>query len=286
MKIKICPVCNAQIQEYLPKCPFCKYEYPKQTYDVSGITTKDQVLFELDRTNTNLERLEEDKQRLNEQRAEVSSKRFQQSKISLIASICVFVVGVLIIPGIIGSIGKTDTAQNISWGVAGVSFAITFIGGILFLVFGKFREIDDKDFQKQLINKENSVIEFTAKRTALIELLRQFVISELCQQFNLSSYQIEYDLTPIINQHPELSDWWTDQEKIDVVIEALMRKYKRTNNELEMSDLKVQNLKLQNEGIAIDNTQKKFWTCQFCGNMNRADDMSCIKCGGIRPSMN
>lgn len=281
MEIKICPVCSSRIQEWLPKCPHCNYEFPSQNYDVSGLNTKEKVIFELDRANTNLERLNEDKQKLNNQRAEVSRKHYLQAKISLIVAICIFVVGVIIIPTFIQAI---IPRANVG-GIIGVSFGATLIGGVVYWVFNSFRSIDDKEFQKKIKDKETSIREFTVKQTALVDLLRKFVISELCQQFNISSYQIEYDLTPILNQHPEIRDWWTDQEKIDVIVEALVRKYKRTYNELEKSDLEVQNLKLQNESIAIDNTQKKFWTCQFCGNMNRADDMSCIKCGGIRPPM-
>lgn len=283
MEMKICPVCSTRIQEWLPKCPYCDYEYPKQTYDVSGLDTKDKVQFELDRTNTNLERLEEDKKKLNTQRAETSKKHYKQAKITLIVAICIFVIGVIILPSLIQAI--SPKAQTLSNGVAGTSFVATLIGGSIFWVFSSFQKTDDKDFKKALVNNETSIREFMDKQTALINLLRQFVIAELCQQFSLSQYQIEYDLTPILNQHPELNEWWIDQEKIDVVVEALIRKYKRTYNELEKSDLQVENLKLQNESIAIDNIQKRFWTCTYCGNMNRADDMSCIKCGAIRPSL-
>ena len=80
-------------------------------------------------------------------------------------------------------------------------------------------------------------------------------------------------------------DFWQNTDCINGVKDLLGRKFKSINFTDSEQDLKLQNLKLQNESIAIDNTQKKFWTCQFCGNMNRADDMSCIKCGGIRPSM-
>lgn len=114
--------------------------------------------------------------------------------------------------------------------------------------------------------------------------LKELVFNELCQQFVITPYQLEYDLNSILT--PDMkNNWWCVQGKIDVVCTALSRKYQRTANDLAKSDLEVENLKLQNESIAIDNVQKKFWTCQFCGNMNRADDMSCIKCGAIRPSM-
>lgn len=114
--------------------------------------------------------------------------------------------------------------------------------------------------------------------------LKELVTNELCQQFAITPYQLDYDLNSILT--PDMkNDWWCVQGKIDVVCTALSRKYQRTANDMAKSDLEVENLKLQNESIAIDNVQKKFWTCQFCGNMNRADDMSCIKCGAIRPSM-
>ena len=102
--------------------------------------------------------------------------------------------------------------------------------------------------------------------------------------FNLTQAQLEYDLTGILNAHISFKDnWWLTNESADVIENALNQKYKRTANEETKADLHIENLKLQNESLEIDNTQKKFWVCSFCGNTNRGDDMSCIKCGGTRP---
>ncbi len=77
--------------------------------------------------------------------------------------------------------------------------------------------------------------------------------------------------------------FWQYDDCITGVKDLLERKFKARNFTDNEQDLKLQNLQLQNESIAIDNAQKKFWVCDHCGNTNRADDMSCIKCGAIRP---
>lgn len=160
------------------------------------------------------------------------------------------------------------------------------IGGLL---YGKWVRIQYKRTiknGKQTIENNNAKLQTISNDISSLDTKAKTLVStELCSLFGITQYQLEYDLTGILNIHAELrNDWWLIQGKTDVIIDALSRKYQRDNNEIVKSDLQVEHLKLQNESIAIDNTQKKFWTCQFCGNMNRADDMSCIKCGGIRPS--
>lgn len=235
--------------------------------------TKEEVMTEVKGIIRKLNNLEEEKRILSNNREITRSKGEKRSKIILFSTI-----GLFFLCAFLGGV-----TQIAFFGYATVLVAC--IGVIVFYLSTRFIEMDDKGYIKAISNKDQEITEQISKKEELNPKWRDFVIQELCMRFGITPTQFEYDLTPILYQHPELKEWWMEQERIDVVIEALTRKYKRTYNELEKSDLEVENLKLRNEGIAIDNTQKKFWTCQFCGNMNRADDMSCIKCGGVRPSI-
>lgn len=115
-------------------------------------------------------------------------------------------------------------------------------------------------------------------------LVYQCACGMLCDEFSITQEQFDFDITPILNQHVNLRQtWFLSDPGIDVVRNALAQKYKRMTHEMQLNDLKIENMQLQNEGLAIDNIQKKNWRCGSCGNLNRADDMSCINCGAIRP---
>jgi len=164
-------------------------------------------------------------------------------------------------------------------GILIIFFVISLIAGLVFygasyIIFGHK--------EKQLIQLVRKLEENNKEIYSQLYELKLTYLSEL---FNTTKSQIIFDLEDIVKTHSTLFNWYQTNESTDVVIKALQEKYKMHTNKLITSDLQVENLKLQNEGIAIDNSQKKFWTCQFCGNMNRADEMSCIKCGGIRPSL-
>jgi len=95
--------------------------------------------------------------------------------------------------------------------------------------------------------------------------------------------QLEKDVSRMVNRGLISDRWCFSDEDIDIIEKELKKKYEKQVTESELKQLKIENLKLQNEGIAIDNVQKKFWRCVSCGNLNRADDMRCPSCGGIRP---
>lgn len=116
------------------------------------------------------------------------------------------------------------------------------------------------------------------------DLVYQCACGMLCDEFSITQEQFDFDITPILNQHVNLRQtWFLSNPGIDVIRNALTQKYKRLTHEMQLNDLKVENIQLQNESLAIDNAQKKNWRCGSCGNLNRADDMSCINCGAIRP---
>ena len=126
---------------------------------------------------------------------------------------------------------------------------------------------------------------YTDREQKLCKELIDLRVSYLCERFNLTQAQLNYDLTGILNAHPQFKqDWWKHNDYVDVIANALEQKYRRNTTEEKVSELHIENLKLQNESLEIDNSQKKLWVCSFCGNTNRGDDMSCIKCGGIRPN--
>jgi len=123
------------------------------------------------------------------------------------------------------------------------------------------------------------------------ELQCEDLITELCaanimlfaKEFDKSPQQIQYDLASVLMMYPDSkNDWWMSRGTAKVIKEELCRQIELKSNGMKQSSLKVRNLQLQNEGIAIDNVQKKFWRCVSCGNLNRADDMRCPSCGGIR----
>lgn len=125
---------------------------------------------------------------------------------------------------------------------------------------------------------------YKSRETKLCKELYDLRTTYLCERFELTRAQLSYDLTGILNAHPQFkTDWWKHNDNVDVIENALDQKYRRNSTEVKASELHIENLKLQNESLEIDNSQKKFWVCTFCGNTNRGDDMSCIKCGGIRP---
>jgi len=141
--------------------------------------------------------------------------------------------------------------------------------GIVYFIFGNFIILCLRNVQTRVIAYNDSKIHRLSN-------------NYLCERFSLTQEQLDWDLTGIINAHPGFKTWWQKQSSVAVVEKALNDKYHRYTIEQQTGNLKVENLKLQNESIAIDNTQKKLWTCPHCGNVNRADDLSCISCGGNR----
>ena len=124
---------------------------------------------------------------------------------------------------------------------------------------------------------------YAEKEKELCKELYNLRVSYLCERFDLTQAQLSYDLTGILNTHPQFKkDWWKYNDSVDVIENALEQKYRRHLSEEKTTELHIENLKLQNESLEIDNSQKAFWVCSFCGNTNRGEDMSCIKCGGIR----
>ena len=152
------------------------------------------------------------------------------------------------------------------------------------------------------------------KNEAMITLIRDDMIEIFVNDFDVDATSIKYDihniltsknkskfnLQTIVNQqrhyNPVTRRWnttketkiieyfWLDFNQVYLLYNILYDKYYKKIINKQKEKLQLKKLELQNESIAIDNEQKRFWTCNFCGNMNRADDMSCIKCGGIRPS--
>ena len=130
--------------------------------------------------------------------------------------------------------------------------------------------------------KVNKIKELDKKLQTLNDEYYQIACSYLANYHNITVEKLLYDLPYVFNAQIDQTNWWLSLNNIAVINEALKIKYNYVMTDIEKSNLQVQQLKLQNEGIAIDNQQKKFWTCNFCGNMNRAEDMQCIKCGGQR----
>lgn len=237
---------------------------------------KQKVVEEIDNLTTKIDNLREEKH-ITANKQETLTKNFQKN-----LKILYIVGGISICLCITCAVIAEAKSSNFFEFLALVFFVfpiVNILGMNIMMMLNK-RAVDK--CKKTSIDIDKEIAECSSKRDALYPKWRGFVITELCMQFNITPAQFEFDITPILNQHPELREWWTSQEKIEVVVEALTRKYKRTYNELEKSDLEVQNLKLQNESIKIDNTQKKFWTCAYCGNYNPGLEMSCIKCGAAR----
>ena len=84
----------------------------------------------------------------------------------------------------------------------------------------------------------------------------------------------------------KIENFWLDKKKVDWIYNKLCTKYKKSmvKEDLTIDKLRLQNeqLKLQNKELEIKIDLAKPWTCQYCGNMNRGDDMSCLKCGANR----
>ena len=150
------------------------------------------------------------------------------------------------------------------------------------------------------------------------EEVKRLICNYLVEELNISYENIKYDLDTFISRNKRhltieehyiysqyvnratgrvntkkisqnLERFWLNKREVDFIYNKIHEKYKKlsidtTKTNLSIEKIKLQNemLKLQNESIAIDNQQKKVWTCAFCGNMNHADDMQCIKCGGQR----
>lgn len=178
-------------------------------------------------------------------------------------------------------------------------FAVVAIGVLVWFLIG--REVVNSRKNKKIkeLEKELGVARSNAQN---------YVFDYLCSVFALSRTRLDAELELLARVYPNAVlrstttnryvangvrheekiisyDFWQSLEHINTVEDLLAEKFKKRTYTNSKQELSLQNLELKNESIAIDNTQKKFWTCQFCGNMNRADDMSCIKCGGIRPSM-
>ena len=152
--------------------------------------------------------------------------------------------------------------------------------------------------------------------------IKEDCISYFAELFDMSVSNIEYDVDNFISRNRKrlgvetvytyrkytnpatgrintekttnyIEHFWLYKDKVDFVYDKLYEKYhKRIRSEIK-ENLSIEKSKLQNEQLSLKNENLKVkinltkpWTCNFCGNMNRGDDMSCIKCGGIRPSEN
>lgn len=156
--------------------------------------------------------------------------------------------------------GVTDAVNAYIW----------FIGIALILICGiwaHFLERDNKHTYPQRLNQISTDTYST--------YLRYFA-----GKYNTTCEQIEFDLQRITNLN--INGWWTTSNKADVIENELDKFYVFSQNAIKRDTLTVENLQLQNESIKIDNNQKKFWTCAYCGNYNPGSEMSCIKCGAAR----
>ena len=160
---------------------------------------------------------------------------------------------------------------------------ISFIGGILLIcTLSVVSSITKQNF---IITSFNTMLIITVWVVCLVKSINQHknnlaMVDYIARQKSKYSYD-----STATSRLTEVFKLLSSDEDIDLIEKELKKKYEKQVVESELNQLKIENLKLQNESISIDNEQKKFWTCNFCGNMNRADDMSCIKCGGIRPSI-
>lgn len=150
--------------------------------------------------------------------------------------------------------------------------------------------------------------------------VREQVIQYFSDAIGISIEDVEYDIKNIISRNKRIlntterwvydkhynpatgrintskelvliESFWVEKSKVDFIFNRLCEKYHRKVNGIIKDELSVEKAKLQNENLSLKNETIKIkinltrpWTCQFCGNMNRGDDMSCLKCGGIRPS--
>lgn len=207
------------------------------------------------------------KQLPDELRKETQKLKKQGQSRRLLITILAFVLGFIFF--IVG--GGYESSLLLMIGVI-----LCVVGGVCGVFFACRSLPYDKKLNIQLDKVEN---EF---ETLLTELCAANIMW-FAKEFHTSPQQVQYDLSAIFSVHPELRDnWWYKRSTSQVVETELKKRLYYINNELTKSGLQVQNLQLQNEGIAIDNSQKKFWRCSHCGNLNRADDMQCPACGGIR----
>lgn len=170
---------------------------------------------------------------------------------------------------------------------------------LMAIIIGRKIVNDSKAKKVQSLEKEYN--------TAILNL-QNFVFAYFCSVFNLSKVRLDAELELLARTYPNVVlrstvtyrrvvngmrhdekiinyGFFKSLEHIKAVEDLLAEKFKKRVYTNDKQDLSLQNLKLKNESLAIDNAQKKFWVCNFCGNMNRSDDMSCIKCGGVRPSL-
>lgn len=142
------------------------------------------------------------------------------------------------------------------------------------------------------------------KRKDIDGMMKKSIIQLLSTELNVSVPNIEYELNNVFRGHKELQgheeieiyyvgkskrqrpilveDWFWNEEKFIVVYDVLGKKFKKNIREEQKADLQVENLKLRNEGLEIDNSMKKTWECAYCGNINMGTEMNCIKCGASR----
>ena len=93
------------------------------------------------------------------------------------------------------------------------------------------------------------------------------------------------------SENVNIEHFWLDKRKVDFIYDKCCEKYHKKSTSTIKENLSIQKSQLQNENLSLKNETLKIkinlikpWTCQFCGNMNHGDDMSCLKCGGVRPS--
>ena len=132
-------------------------------------------------------------------------------------------------------------------------------------------------------------IEYLEKTIAELDNEGYNLVSQsLCEHFNISLSRLSDELRLILQLYPTVMGskyyYWTDIDCINEVYNILSRKFKQESYTDSTMDLNLENLKLQNESINIGNKQKRFWRCDYCNNMNRAEEMKCLGCGVVRPN--
>jgi hypothetical protein len=135
-------------------------------------------------------------------------------------------------------------------------------------------------------------IEYLEKTIAELDNEGYNLVSQsLCKYFNISSSRLTDELRLMLQSYPTVVRkmgtnyyYWIDIGCINEVYNILSRKFKQESYTDSTMDLNLENLKLQNESIDIDNKQKRFWRCDYCNNMNRAEEMKCLGCGAARPN--
>ena len=222
----------------------------------------------------------------------LKNKKFNAWTLALFCCPVVFIIWLVIDISI--ALHDESTIGNVAMSI----FVTCLFISLPIILIG--REISKHKKNKQLTKLENEIDTLNSNGYTFISeyLCNLFNINEvmLLDELNLLSKSYgtlvmkstKTNVDIVHNQYTTTTSYnfWQNVDCINGVQDLLSRKFKGIDFDNKSHDLKLENLKLQNESIAIDNNQKKFWTCQFCGNINRADDMSCLKCGGIRPSLN